>query len=323
MRAIILAAGFGTRLGALGEQRPKPLFPVCDLPLIRYALALLRGHGVTEICVNLHHHGDLIRQELGDEVVYSQEDVILGTGGGLRKMGDWLTRGGKQPFFVVNGKLLVDADLRLLRARHEEADAAATMLLRETPDAARWGAIEVGDDGRVTRIIGQGRPGAHVCMFTGVHILSPRLLGRLPAMGESDSIRQAYLPALADGEPICGVLLDGYFHEHSTPERYLEGNWNALRGRARLRHPPGPFTGIAESARVDGTLAEPVRISDGAIVDQGAHVGPDVVVGKGARVEAGAHLERVVIWPGSVASGELRDAIVTPRGVFRSGGSHE
>ena len=317
MRAIILAAGFGTRLGALGEQRPKPMFPVCDIPLVRYALSLLSGHGVTEICVNLHHHGDLIEKELGDEVIYSREEVILGTGGGLQRMGDWLTRGGRDSFFVVNGKLLVDADLHLMRARHERSDAAATMLLYETPDAARWGAIDVGDDGRVTSIIGQGRPGAHSCMFTGVHIFSPRLLQRLPPTGESDSIRQAYLPALAAGERIEGVLLDGYFHEHSTPARYLEGNWNALRGRARLRHPPGPFTGI--DGAVDGEIVHPVRISAGAIVEAGARVGPDVVVGAGSRVHAGARLERVVIWPGSHVSSELSDAIVTPKGVFQGG----
>jgi NDP-sugar pyrophosphorylase family protein len=303
MRAIILAAGFGTRLGSLSDERPKPMFPVCNYPLIRYALALLRGHGITEIAVNLHHRGDLIESELGDEVIYSREEVILGTGGGLAKMGDWLTRGGRDSFFVVNGKLLVDADLHALRKRHEETDAAATMLLRETPDAKKWGAIDLDDGGRVTGIIGQGRESRHSCMFTGVHLLSPRLLSRLPKSGESDSIRQAYLPALAEGDRICGLLLDGYFHEHSTPERYLEGNWNVLHGRARLRFPPGPYRRVAESAVVEGEL------------------GPDVVVGPNARVQAGARLDRVVIWPGSVVSGELTNAIVTPRGVYKLGGS--
>jgi NDP-sugar pyrophosphorylase family protein len=306
MRAIILAAGLSTRLGTLSAERPKPLFPVCNIPLIRYALALLRGHGITEVAVNLHHHGDQIEHELGGEVVYSREPVILGTGGGLRQMGDWLTHGGRDPFFVVNGKLLVDADLNELRARHESANAVATMLVREVPDAARWGAIDVAADGRVSGIIGQGRPSAHSCMFTGVHIVSPRLLDRLPPTGESDSIRQAYLPALLDGDRIEGVLLRGYFHEHSTPERYLEGNWNVLAGRATLKYPPGPF----------------VRIAADAQISPDAQLGPQVVVGAGARIEAGARLERVVIWPGSVVSGELHDAIVTPRGVHSLGGQN-
>ncbi len=325
-RAIILAAGFGTRLGTLSDERPKPLLPICDIPLVRFALALLRGHGVNEIAVNLHHRGELIERELGDEVIYSREEVILGTGGGLAKIAGWLTQDGREPFFVVNGKILVDADLSAMRQRHQQTDASATMLLRETADAARWGAIETDDAGRVTRIIGHAgpdsRPTTHSCMFTGVHLISPRLVARLPPVGESDSIRQAYLPALAAGERIEGLLLDGYFHEHSTPERYLEGNFNALAGRATLRHPPGPLHGVHPTARIDGEITGPVLIAENAVVESGARVGPNVVVGAGSRVQAGAQLERVVIWPGSVISGQLRDAIVTPRAVLKLGEDH-
>jgi NDP-sugar pyrophosphorylase family protein len=325
MRALILAAGLGTRLGSLSDERPKPLLPVCDIPLIRYAIALVAGHGVREIAVNLHHRGELIERELGDgasegvHIRYSHEPTILGTGGGIRRLQDFLTDGGRDSFLVVNGKILIDVDLHAVVARHQATGAAATMVLRETPDAARWGAIEVDDAGRVTRIIGQGTPGARVCMFTGVHVLAPPLVERLPPDGESDSIRQAYLPALADGEHIEGFLLDGYFHEHSTPARYLEGNWNALAGRARLRHPPGPLTGIDPTARLADPLklSEPYRIGAGAVVGPHVILGPDVVIGAGARVEAGVRLERVVVWPGAVVTQSLNDAIVTPRGVHQ------
>lgn len=300
-RALILAAGLGTRLGPLSDERPKPLLPVCDIPLIRYAVALLRGHGVDEIAVNLHHHGELIRRELGDGFHYSEEPTILGTGGGIAQAADWLTRGGRDSFFVVNGKIVIDVDLGAVLRRHHDAGAVATMVLRETPDAHQWGAIEVDERDRVTGIIGQGRPGAHACMFTGVHVLSPRLVARLPPVGESDSIRQAYLPALADGEPIVGVRHDGYWHEHSTPERYLEGNWRLLAGDVTLAHPPGPIRAVAATAAVE----------------PGAQLSPLVVVGARSRVCAGARLDRVVVWPDSVVDGALANAVVTPRGTFR------
>jgi mannose-1-phosphate guanylyltransferase len=315
-RALILAAGFGTRLGTLSEERPKPMLPVCDVPLIRYALALLRGAGVREIAVNVHHHGALIERELdGEGIHFSREETILGTGGGIRKLADWLTRGGRESFFVVNGKILIDVDLRAVLARHDAAGAAATMVLRETPDAARWGAIDVDDAGRVSKILDIGGPGARSCMFTGVHVLAPRLVERLPPAGESDSIRQAYIPALRAGDRIEGVVYGGYFHEHSTPARYLQGNWNALRGVAQLTYPPAPLTGVDPTAEVHGTVVDPVRIAAGAIVEPGAHLGPDVVVGRRARVRTGAHLERVVVWPDSTADATLTDAIITPRGV--------
>lgn len=299
-RALILAAGFGTRLGALSDERPKPLLPVCDIPLIRYAVALLRGHGVDEIAVNLHHRGDLIRAELGDGFHYSEEPSILGTGGGIVRLADWLTRGGRDSFLVVNGKIVTDVDLAALVRHHHATDAAATMVLREVPDADRWGAIETDDAGRVVRIIGQGRPGAHACMFTGIHVLSPRLVARLPPSGASDSIRQAYIPALLAGERIEGVRYGGYWHEHSTPERYLQGNWNLLSGAVTLTHAPGPL----------------VRVAPTATVAPDAVLGPEVVIGARSVVRPGARLDRVVVWPDSTVAGALTDAIVTPRGVF-------
>jgi mannose-1-phosphate guanylyltransferase len=321
MRALILAAGFGSRLGDLSSERPKPLFPVCDVPLIRYAIALLAVHDIREIAVNLHHRGELIEVELGDgsalgvSIHYSREETILGTGGGIRRLHDFLTEGGRSSFFVVNGKILIDVDLHQLRRLHEARDAAATMVLKETSDAQSWGAIELDDDDRVTRILEEGTPGTHICMFTGVHLLSPRLLERLPPTGESDSIRHAYLPALRDGDRIVGHRLAGYFHEHSTPRRYLEGNWNALAGRARLRHHPAPFTGIAPSAEVSPTarLMPPFKIGQGAVVGDGATVGPYCVIGRDAAVQSGAVLERVVVWPGSTVSGRHTAAVITPR----------
>lgn len=298
-RALILAAGLGTRLGTLSDERPKPMLPVCDYPLVRYAVALLRGNGIDEIAVNLHHHGDLIRRELGAGFHYSDEPVILGTGGGIVKVADWLTRRGRDSFVVVNGKIVTDVDLAAVVRRHTDADAAATMVLHESIDARHWGAIDVGDDERVTGIIGQGRPGAHACIFTGIHVLSPRLIARLPSTGASDSIRQAYVPALLDGELILGVRHAGYWHEHSTPERYLQGNWNLLDGAA-LPHAPGPIRAVAPTAAVE----------------PGAELSRHVVVGARSRVRATARLDRVVVWPDSVVEGAITNAIVTPRGVF-------
>jgi len=316
MRAILLAAGLGTRLGTLSDQRPKPMLPVCDVPLVRYGLALLRAHGIFDVAVNLHHRGELLRDELGDEVIYSDEQPqILGTGGALVKLADWLTDGGREPFLVMNGKVVIDVDLRALIERHSSTGALATLVVREVPDAAKWGAIELDENDRVTSVLGEGQPGARACMFTGVHVLSPRALSRLPQSGESDSVRQSYIPALLDGERLSALRYDGYFHEHSTPARYLQGNWNLLRGRALLRHPPATLTGVDPTVRVDGAIGPAVRVGPRATVETGAQIGPDVVVGHDAVVRAGARLERVVVWPGAVAEGDLRDAIVTRRGV--------
>jgi mannose-1-phosphate guanylyltransferase len=316
-RAMILAAGFGTRLGALSDERPKPLLPVADVPLIRYAVALLRGHGVREIVVNLHHRGELIEADLGDgralgvDIVYSREETILGTGGGIKRALPHLAPKGAddEPFFVVNGKLLIDLDLHDVLARHRAAGASATLVVRPDPEARRWGAIDAPDGGGPIRgLLGDG-----AFMFTGVHVIEPALAARIPD-GEACIVRQGYVPWLAAGVPLLAYQAGGYFMEHSTPERYLAGNFNVLRGVAHLRHPPGDLAGVDPTAAVDPTarVLPPVRIGAGAVIEAGAIVGPDVVVGAGARVARGVFLHRSVVWPGAVVEAAATHAIITP-----------
>jgi NDP-sugar pyrophosphorylase family protein len=313
MKGMILAAGLGTRLGALGEERPKPLFPVADVPLVRYALALLRGHGIADVIVNTHHLGDLLEAELGEEVAYSREEgQVLGTGGGIARAAPFF---GRERCFVLNGKIVADLDLAAVVAHHERTGALATLVVRPDPDAVRWGAVDLdAATGRVRAIRGAG---GH--MFTGIHLLEPALVARLPA-GVSDIVDAAYLPALARGEPIAAYVMEGYFWEHSTPARYLAGNINLLRGAgARLRHAPDPLVGISPRAKVapGAQLIPPVAVGADAVVEPGARVGPDVVIGRRARVLAGAQVETAIIWPDAVVAGAVRSAVVTPKQVVK------
>ena len=312
-RAMILAAGFGSRLGALSDERPKSLLPVADAPLIRYAVALLRGHGIRELVVNLHHHGELIENELGDgarlgvAIQYSREETLLGTGGGIRRALPLL---GDEPFVVMNGKLVFELDLADLLARHRDSGAAATLVVRRDPEAQKWNAVDAPPEGGpIRQIFGPGE-----LMFTGVQVLSPELVATLPDdETERCIIRQGHVPWIAEGRKIHAHVAGGYFMEHSTPERYLEGNINVLRGRAKLTYPPGPLTGVDAAAEVhaEAELVPPVRIGPGARVGAYAVVGPDVVVGARASVAAGVRVSRAVLWPGASLARDTDGGIVT------------
>ena len=314
-RAIILAAGFGTRLGGLSDERPKPLLPVADVALIRYAIALLVGHGVRDIVINLHHRGELIVDELGDgaslgaRIVYSREDGgILGTGGGIRRALPLL---GDETFLVVNGKILIDLDLDALLAQHRSSGAAATLVVRPDPEARRWGAIDAPADGGAIRgLLGDGD-----FMFTGIHAIEPALVARLPDDGaERCIVRQGYVPWLRDGVPLGAFVQHGYFMEHSTPERYLAGNVNVLRGVATVRHPPAPLVGVDPTAVVDPTarIVEPVRVGPRARIGANAVVGPDAVIGTDAEVAAGITVERSIVWPRARVETSAASEIITP-----------
>src|SRR5215213_7974180 len=182
MKALILAAALGTRLRPLTNTIPKPLLPVGGTPLIIWNLLLLKRHGFREVVINLHHLGPLIEQALGDgskfglRIIYSKEPMILGTGGGIKQAEPYFSG---EPVLVLNGDTLFELDLSALCAFHLERKAAGTLVLREDPEAARWGLVEVGPDHRILRITGQGisgPPTTSVRMFAGIHIVSLRLL---------------------------------------------------------------------------------------------------------------------------------------------------
>src|SRR5690606_12690947 len=300
MRAMLLCAGLSTRLGKLGAECPKPMLPVCGVPILRYGIANLVAHGVRDLVINTHHRGDVIQQALGDgsdlgaRIQYSHEPKLLGTGGGLKHALPLLDPDGRdEPFLSVNGKLIFDLDVTALVAAYRAAgDSLGMMVVRRVPDAKSWGAVDVRHDARGPHVVNVLGDGEH--MFCGVHVTRPSVMARLPD-GESDSIRQGYLPWMHAGGRVAAYEHEGgYFAEHSTPERYLESNW-ALLSDVTLRNPPGPTRGIDPSARIDpgATIVEPVRIGAGATIGA-VTVGPFAVVGEGARVER--DITRTVVW---------------------------
>lgn len=316
MRAMLLCAGMSTRLGPLGAERPKPMLPVCGYPILAYGCANLVAHGITELVVNTHHLGDLIRRELGDgrqygaRIRYLHEDVILGTGGGLKHALPLLDPDGRdEPFVSCNGKLIFDLDVTALIAAYRSAaaitpDLLGMMVVRRVPDALDWGAVDV-RDGRVHDILGTG-----AYMFCGVHVTRPSVVARLPD-GEACMIRQGYLPWLRAGGTVAAFEQEaGYFAEHSTPERYVESN-RALLAGAPLRHPPGRLAGIDPTARIHPSAAieGPVKIGAGAVIGPGASIGAGTVVGDGAVVTA--PVAGAIVWAGARVASPPAGPIVT------------
>ena len=316
MRAMMLCAGLSTRLGTLGSERPKPMLPVCGIPIAAYGIANLVAHGITEIVINTHHLREVIEGELGDgsqwgaRLHYVHEPVILGTGGGLKHALDLLDPDGSdEPFLSCNGKLIFDLDVTaLIEAYQAAGDVRGMMVVQRVPDARAWGAVDVRVDGRGPHVVDVLREGEH--MFCGVHVTRPSVMSRLPD-GESDSIRQGYLPWMHAGERVAAYEhRAGYFCEHSTPERYLASN-RALLDGTRLRHPPGRLVGIEDGARIDptATIVEPVKICAGATIGPGITIGPHTVVGAGATVRVS--LADTVVWAGATVDAPPTAPIVT------------
>jgi NDP-sugar pyrophosphorylase family protein len=239
MKAMILAAGLGTRLRPLTNTIPKPLLPIAGTPLIVWNLMLLKRYGFHDVVINLHHLGPMIEQALGNgskyglRIFYSHEPVILGTGGGIKQAEPNFSG---EPVLVLNGDTLFELDLKALCAFHRQRKAAATLVLRSDADAARWGPVEVGADDRIVRITGRGRTESlptQPRMFAGVHILHPRLLRDVPK-GKESSIIDTYVAAIQRDELVVGYDLNGYWSDVGTPERYAQAEQAAATGLIQL-----------------------------------------------------------------------------------------
>jgi mannose-1-phosphate guanylyltransferase len=306
---MILAAGLGTRMRPLTALRAKPVLPVLNRPLLHWTLELLRRHGVREVMLNTHHLPGTVRRAIGDgsafglRVSYSHERRILGTAGGPRRARAWL---GDAPFFLVNGDVLFDFDLGALLARHRAARARATLALLPNPDPRVYGAVVTGRDGRIRSISGRPAPArGTVSLFTGVHVMEPSILDRLPE-GAAEAVPDLYAPLIAEGETVQGVRMRGPWYDFGTPGVYLQSQIAMLaRGFTGERR----TTLVAESARVhEDAIVRRSVIGKGCVVEEGARV-EDSILWDRVRVGAGA---RVL---GSVIAGGVA---VPPRQVVRA-----
>jgi mannose-1-phosphate guanylyltransferase len=324
---MVLCAGLGTRLRPLTERQPKPAVPVCGLPLVQYAFALLAGAGARCVVVNAHHLPQKMAaaaaaaaRALDLPLAVSLEPVIAGTGGALRQARALL--GGAGAVVVVNGDILFDVDLAAAVSAHCASGALATMVLMPMPPGGRYATVETDAGGAVRRIAGRFGPGGDGLTpwhFTGVHVLAPALLDRVPAEPfELDVNRQLY-PALMEEGRVRAHMVRGYWNDLGTPERYLAANEDVLAGRVPLgrfhgANPladldvfghPGVWTGPGAHVDPGAVLHAPVLVGPRARIDAGATVGPFAVVGRGARIGSGARVAHAVIWDGAaLAPGE-------------------
>ncbi|HXG18486.1 MAG TPA: NDP-sugar synthase [Methylomirabilota bacterium] len=215
MRAMILAAGFGTRLQPLTNTTPKALVPVAGRPLIEYGLLFLRSQGITEVVINLHHLGEKIRAALGDgslyglRIIYSPEDPILESGGGIKKAQPLLAG---DTFIVLNCDTILDLDLQEVLAFHQRKRAIATLVLRPDPNAAQYGVLAINSSGQIRRIRDQALAVIEPVspyMFTGLQILEPRVFAFMPELKPFSTTRETYPRLLLAGETLYGFVHSG------------------------------------------------------------------------------------------------------------------
>jgi NDP-sugar pyrophosphorylase family protein len=247
MKAMVLAAGQGTRLQPLTDHTPKALIPVAGRPMIEYSLLLLKRYGIREIIINLHHLGEQIEHYLGDgkkwglKIIYSKEPELLDTGGGLLKAKPFLQDG---TFIVINTDVLIDLSLSELLAFHEEKRAATTLVLRPDPLADQYGSIEIDGAGQIRRflhaqIVTPSSLPTTKLMFTGVQILEPQIFDHMVPAGAGrkfSTTKDTYPRMLLHGEKLFGFRFDGFWQDVGTANRIQEAEQKLAAGKATLHY---------------------------------------------------------------------------------------
>ncbi len=304
MQAIVLVGGEGTRLRPLTSDVPKPAVTLVDRPFLAYAIEWLAAHGVGEVVLACGFLPDVLREALGAEeeragvaISYVAEPEPLGTAGAIRFAAEALGDRLEDRFLALNGDVLADLDLGALARAHREREARATIGLHPVADSSAYGLVRCDEEGRVLEFAektGEPAPGE---INAGAYVLERSVLDLIPA-GRPVSIERDVFPRLV-GDGLCGLLLEGYWMDIGTPERYLQASWDILEGAVRTQvAPTAPGLLLAADAEIDAE----------------AQVGPRAVVSSGCRVERGAEIADSVLLDGCTVGRDalVRDSILAP-----------
>lgn len=306
MKAMIMAAGVGSRLMPLTIDIPKPMIPMANRPLMENIVELLTHHGFDQIIANLHYHADRISEYFldgslyGANMVYSRESELMGTAGGVKKCAWFLD----EAFVIVSGDALTDANLTYLIQEHKKKGALATIALKEVQEVEQFGIVITDDNGKINSF--QEKPQPHAALSntanTGIYIFEPEIFSYIPANEFYDFGKQVFPHLVKIGAPFFGINITDYWCDVGNLATYQQAHADILEGRINLV--PGGKMITGRESRV--LLGEGAKISDDVDFKGNCIIGP------GCRIAGGAVIDNTIIWSDSVIKDQavLRNCIV-------------
>ena len=324
MRAMVLAAGLGTRLRPLTYEINKPMVPVLDRPVMEHIVDLLDVHGFDQVIANLHYFPDTIRDHFGGRLTYREEPQLLGTAGGVRGCADFFA---SETFLVISGDALTDVDLSALVARHREAGGIATLAVKQVRDTREFGVVLHDRAGRITGFQEKPEPDEALSDLgnCGIYVFEPQIFDYFPSRPFVDWAQDVFPTLLEHDVPFYMHEVHDYWNDIGSLGELRQGTFDALAGELRLR--------VAGEEVRPGVLApDPSSLADDVEIEGAAWIGRDVRIGRGVRmlgpvvlgdgagIGDGAMLRACILLPGTeVAAGSiLIDAIAGHRGILAS-----
>ncbi len=322
MKAMVLAAGKGTRLHPLTAEMPKPMAPVVGKPIMQHIFELLARNGVEETHVNVYYLAEAIlgcygekTQVDGMSVNISREEKLMGTAGGVKRLADRFD----ETFVVIMGDALTDVDLREVVAFHKERGALATLALMPVSDTSQYGVVELDGEGDILAF--QEKPHTNEAISTlantGIYVLEPEALDYIPEGTFFDFANDLFPRLLEARERFVGYQDAFYWSDVGTLEAYRQAQADVLEGKVQVEI-PGKRLDKNLWADEDVWLHRTVGLAGAVMLGRDAVIGRDVTfsgscaIGQGCWVRQGAIIKNSVMLPGACAgeAAYLEDCIV-------------
>jgi len=317
MRAMVLAAGLGTRLRPITYEMPKPMVPVLNRPVMEHILRLLARHGFTETIANLHWFPELIEahfgsgRDFGVELSYSREERLLGTSGGVRNVAEFLG----DSFLVISGDALTDADLGAMRAFHSSHQGIATLATKRVKQTSQFGVAITGSDGRIQGFQEKPDPAEALSDLAncGIYMFRSEVFDFFPGPGASKAASLQDPPAFADWAmdvfpallaadvPFYSHEITAYWNDIGNLADLRQGNLEALGGAVALDHlTPELAPGVRSLSPIgDAEIEPPALIGAGVELGEGVCIGGPVIIGDRCRIGEGVLLRDSLLLKGT------------------------
>ncbi|MCS7300256.1 MAG: mannose-1-phosphate guanyltransferase [Fimbriimonadales bacterium] len=322
MKAVVMAGGEGSRLRPITANRPKPLAPVVNRPIMEHILLLLKAQGITEVVTTVYYLADHIEGYFGDgadwgmAIHYSLEDTPLGTAGSVKQAEDHLRDG---TFLIISGDALTDIDLQPALEFHKRSGATATLVLARVPNPLEFGVVITREDGRITRFL-EKPSWSEVfsdTVNTGIYILEPEIFDYMEPGKQYDFSQDLFPLLLREGKPLYGYVMSEYWSDIGSLQQYREAHQDLLNRKVRLSIPgeekmPGVWIGAGATIDPDAEITPPVCIGRNCRIKKGAIIGPYTTLGDNCIVEPNAIVTRSILWDSVYigAGSRLQGAIV-------------
>jgi NDP-sugar pyrophosphorylase family protein len=327
MQAIVLVGGEGTRLRPLTYGTPKPMVPIMNVPFLARTLERLYAAEIRDVILAAGYMPQSIVDYFGDgtrlnmKITYAIEATPLGTAGALKNVEQHVTG----PFFVLNGDILTSLDLRAMRQYHHEKGGLGTLHLIRVEDPSPFGCVVHDASGRVTAFVEKPPKGQEPTneINAGTYLLEREILDLIPA-GKNVSVERSTFPdAIANGSALYAFTTADYWLDLGRPEQYLAAHRDVLSGAMPLTVEPGISGDGSDVLRGHPGVIPPVHAAADVVVDASAKIGPNVVLGQGCSIGAGAVVRESVLWERvSVGADAVIEEAIVASGVTIGAAAH-